>query len=158
MSDINLSRSLPPKDHQPQRTPIVSSDGSVMLDPHWGTIQPMILAPNVVTIGELEMIAHIQKGGAVIDTRQTRYYEDNGHIPTALSAPWQTVVEDVQDYIKNKVLTKDSVLALYCNGPQCPATPKAIHLLIESGWPAERLLYYRGGIMDWVSLGLPIEK
>ena len=45
---------------------------------------------------------------------------------------------------------------VFCNGPQCPATAQAIEALLAAGWPAERLLYYRGGIHDWVTLGLPL--
>ena len=46
---------------------------------------------------------------------------------------------------------------LFCNGPQCAATPDAIRRLFDAGHPPERLLYYRGGIHDWVTLGLPLE-
>ena len=45
---------------------------------------------------------------------------------------------------------------VFCNGPQCPATVQATEALLAAGWPAERLLYYRGGIHDWVTLGLPV--
>jgi hypothetical protein len=31
-------------------------------------------------------------------------------------------------------------------------------LLLESGQPAEAMRYYRGGIRDWVTLGLPLVK
>jgi hypothetical protein len=46
---------------------------------------------------------------------------------------------------------------VFCNGPQCTATAHAIDALLAAGWPAERLLYYRGGIYDWGdALGLPL--
>lgn len=157
MSNVELTRKTPAEDYTPQRTPTISNTGIVMLDPLWGTIQPIVSYPGVVTIGELELIEHIRSIGAVIDTRQTQYLDSSGRIPTALSAPWQSIVEDVRSHIEHKILTENSVLALYCNGPQCAATPKAIQLLIDSGWPAAQILYYRGGIMDWVSLGLPLQ-
>ena len=47
---------------------------------------------------------------------------------------------------------------VFCNGPQCPATAQAIEALLAAGWPAKRLLYYRGGIHDWVTLGLPLAE
>ena len=47
---------------------------------------------------------------------------------------------------------------VFCNGPQCPATAQAIEALLAAGWSAERLLYYRGGIHDWVALGLPLAE
>jgi hypothetical protein len=29
--------------------------------------------------------------------------------------------------------------------------------LLEEGHPADSILFYRGGIHDWVTLGLPLE-
>jgi rhodanese-related sulfurtransferase len=46
-------------------------------------------------------------------------------------------------------------VVLFCNGPQCTATPQAIARLLAAGWDADRLRYYRGGIHDWATLGLP---
>ena len=45
----------------------------------------------------------------------------------------------------------------FCNGPQCAATPDLIRTLLTGGYPPEAILYYRGGIHDWMTLGLPIE-
>lgn len=47
-------------------------------------------------------------------------------------------------------------IVLFCNGPQCTATAQATEALL-AGCAAERLRYYRGGIHDWVTLGLPLE-
>jgi rhodanese-related sulfurtransferase len=44
---------------------------------------------------------------------------------------------------------------LFCNGPQCPQSPRAIRALIEAGFPPDKILYYRGGMHDWMTLGLP---
>lgn len=45
-------------------------------------------------------------------------------------------------------------LLLWCNGPWCDQSPRAIHGLISAGYPAEKLYYYRGGMQMWQSLGL----
>lgn len=45
-------------------------------------------------------------------------------------------------------------LLLWCNGPWCGQSPRAIHALIKLGYPAEKLYYYRGGMQMWQSLGL----
>ena len=42
----------------------------------------------------------------------------------------------------------------FCNGPQCAASPETIEILLASGYPAAAILYYRGGLHDWMSLGL----
>ncbi len=45
-------------------------------------------------------------------------------------------------------------LLLWCNGPWCDQSPYAIKALLELGYPAEKLYYYRGGMQMWQSLGL----
>ena len=45
-------------------------------------------------------------------------------------------------------------LMLWCNGPWCGQSPRAIHALISLGYPANKLYYYRGGMQMWQSLGL----
>lgn len=45
-------------------------------------------------------------------------------------------------------------LILFCNGPWSDQSPRAIRALIALGYPAKKILYYRGGMQVWVSLGL----
>ena len=45
-------------------------------------------------------------------------------------------------------------LLIWCNGPWCGQSPRAIRSLISMGYPAEKLYYYRGGMQMWQSLGL----
>ncbi len=45
-------------------------------------------------------------------------------------------------------------LLLWCNGPWCGQSPRAIRALMGIGYPAEKLYYYRGGMQMWQSLGL----
>lgn len=45
-------------------------------------------------------------------------------------------------------------LVLWCNGPWCDQSPRAIHGLLKHGYPAEKLHYYRGGMQMWQILGL----
>lgn len=49
-------------------------------------------------------------------------------------------------------------LLLWCNGPWCGQSPRAIRALLEIGYPAEKLSYYRGGMQMWQSLGLTTIK
>ncbi len=50
--------------------------------------------------------------------------------------------------------TKAKELLLWCNGPWCGQSPRAIRALLAIGYPAEKLHYYRGGMQMWQSLGL----
>jgi rhodanese-related sulfurtransferase len=43
---------------------------------------------------------------------------------------------------------------LWCNGPWCEQSPRAIDGLVKLGYPKDRILYYRGGMQVWQLLGL----
>jgi rhodanese-related sulfurtransferase len=45
-------------------------------------------------------------------------------------------------------------LVLFCNGPWCDQSPRAIKGLLKIGYPADKLKYYRGGMTMWELLGL----
>lgn len=47
-------------------------------------------------------------------------------------------------------------LVLWCNGPWCDQSPRAIKSLINLGYPLENIHYYRGGMQNWLSLGLTV--
>lgn len=47
-------------------------------------------------------------------------------------------------------------LVLWCNGPWCGQSPRAIKGLIEHGFPPEKISYYRGGMQMWKILGLTV--
>lgn len=52
--------------------------------------------------------------------------------------------------------SKAKELTLWCNGMWCGQSPHAIHALLELGYPAEKIHYYRGGMQDWRILGLTV--
>jgi rhodanese-related sulfurtransferase len=114
----------------------------------WGAVQPIEIAPGVRTVGELELVEHLESGLAVIDTRRSHFYGE-ATIPGAINIPHP----DIDD--RRGELDGTAVTVLFCNGPQCKATPTAIRALLEHGHPAESLLYYRGGMHDWMTLGYP---
>ncbi len=47
-------------------------------------------------------------------------------------------------------------ILLWCNGMWCGQSPRAIRGLLELGYPADNILYYRGGMQAWQSLGLTV--
>lgn len=50
--------------------------------------------------------------------------------------------------------TEAKELVLWCNGPACGQSPRAIQGLLEVGYPADRIRYYRGGMQMWQLWGL----
>jgi len=69
-----------------------------------------------------------------------------------VNIPHQDVIERLAEFDPRRAT------AVFCNGPQCTATPRAVAALLAAGHPATSLLYYRGGIHDWVTLGLPLHR
>jgi rhodanese-related sulfurtransferase len=111
-------------------------------------VQPIELAPGVRTIGERELIEHLERGGALIDTRQPHFHSE-ATIPGARGIPHDEILDHLGE------LDAGSATAFFCNGPQCAATPDAIRALLDAGHPAGAILYYRGGMHDWMTLGYP---
>lgn len=50
--------------------------------------------------------------------------------------------------------SKAKELVLWCNGPWCDQSPRAIKALVELGYPARKIHYYRGGMQMWLLFGL----
>jgi len=45
-------------------------------------------------------------------------------------------------------------LVLWCNGPACGQSPRAIRGLLSVGYPPSKIHYYRGGMQIWQLFGL----
>jgi len=45
-------------------------------------------------------------------------------------------------------------LVLWCNGPACGQSPRAIRGLLAVGYPGDKIKYYRGGMQMWQLWGL----
>lgn len=129
--------------------PVPGEPGRFVVDATWGHINPIEIAPGVTTIGELEVLEHLEDGLPVIDTRPERIWA-RSTIPGARSVPHGELLERMDE------VPCDERVVLFCNGPQCSATPDAIRILLDVGHPPAGLLYYRGGIHDWMTLGLPV--
>lgn len=124
-------------------------------------IQPMIPAEGVTPIGELEVLEMLEHPDAiVVDSRTDKWYSE-GTIPGAISIPF-TDVADRLDLLGCELdfegyLCEDAKnVALFCNGMWCGQSPMAIRNMIQAGYPAERIFYYRGGMQDWRILGLSV--
>ena len=139
-------------------------------------IQPMHLAPGVETVGELELLAYLQKitrgddGILVIDSREADWLERSGIIPGAIHLPWErlhpghakpdAIAEIVElDFGASRDgplwnFEHARTLVFYCNGPWCGQSPTNIRQLLVLGYPAHKLKWYRGGMQVWKSFGL----
>ncbi len=80
--------------------------------------------------------------------------------PGAIELLWVSIKRlfgmEVNETALNWDLTKAKDLMLWCNGPWCDQSPRAIRALIKLGYPESKLSYYRGGMQDWLVLGLTV--
>ena len=138
-------------------------------------IQPMVLAPGVETIGELEVMDYLKKMAAgddsilVVDSR-TPDWVKKGTIPGSINIPWKKlkageaspiaigeVMEDnfnVEELDEGFDFSKAKTLVMFCNGMWCGQSPNNIKSLLGMGYPANKIKWYRGGMQDWEVLGL----
>jgi rhodanese-related sulfurtransferase len=140
-----------------------------------GKIQPMQpFAPHAVeTIGELEMIDYLQQRSAgdnsvlIIDSRTMDWVKRSGMIPGAVNISFTKfsssestleIMEDRFDVLAGETFdfSNAKTLVMYCNGNWCGQSPTAITKLLQMGYPAAKIKYYRGGMQSWTSLGLTV--
>ncbi len=133
-------------------------------------IHPMSAGEGVETVGEIELIefldTYVAAGeGLLIDSRIPAWFE-KGTIPGAINIPFSTL--DPKNQYRDEILqalgavkngdTWDysgaTELLMFCNGPWCDQSPRAIRNLLDVGYPAEKIRYYRGGMQLWLLLGL----
>ena len=107
--------------------------------------------------------------GLLIDSRVPVMYQ-SGSIPGAVNIPFSTLnpSNPYRDQILEALGARKSGdswnfsgavdLALFCNGPWCDQSPRAIRNLAAVGYPTAKLRYYRGGMQMWNLLGLTVKK
>ena len=124
-----------------------------------GTIQPLVPVPGVHPIGETEIIAALSDRNAlVVDMRDTND-RVKGTIPGSVGIPYTEVADRMSELGCTKAANAwncSAAKAVYafCNGPTCPQSPMAIRAMTREGFPATKIYYYRGGMLDWDALGL----
>jgi len=132
-------------------------------------IQPIKMHKDIQTIGEVELLHFMKtkgndKTGLLIDIRPKKSYQKES-IPSAVNIPASIKDDKVKLEKILKVLgakrsddgsldtSKAMQVAIYCNGLWCDKAPAFIKTFLDLGYPAEKMLYYRGGFQMWKILG-----
>jgi rhodanese-related sulfurtransferase len=120
-------------------------------------IQPMQVAPGVKTVGELELLDFLSKGGFVIDNRTVEWHV-KGTIPGAVNIPHTQIASRLNELGCTKGAkwncSNAKKVLLFCNGMWCGQSPTGIRAMLREGYPPEKILYYRDGMQGWSTLGL----
>lgn len=137
-------------------------------------IHPMKAAPGVETVGELELIDFLKsrvnkEAGLLVDSRMPDWH-NKGTIPGSVNIPF-SILEPGSEHTDailgilgaqkdgdQWTFRNSKELLLYCNGPWCDQSPRAIKNLLRLGYPSEKLSYYRAGMQGWQSMGLTVVK
>lgn len=132
-------------------------------------IQPIKMHKDIKTIAEVEVLNFMKekvnkKMGLLVDVRPKKDYLKES-IPSAVNIP--AAVKDNPAKLKKimKIFgikksadgsidtSKALEIAFYCNGLWCDKSSEFIKTLLDNGYPADKLLYYRGGFQMWKILG-----
>jgi len=142
-----------------------------------GKIQPMNIAAGIITVGEIEVLDFIKNrlnvnpaAYILVDARKRDWYEQMT-IPSSVNIPFDEVEYDEampEDFERVETLlgfkkvgeTYDfshaKTVLFFCNGPWCAQSSIAIAKLMKIGYPKEKILWYRGGLQDWLAVGLSV--
>ncbi|MBV7394807.1 rhodanese-like domain-containing protein [Mameliella sediminis] len=126
-------------------------------------IQPVSPAEGVRAIGELEVLAALQDPAIMVIDSRVRPDWQTGTIPGSVSIPYTEMVDRLGELgcevdFEGYECAPESVreVVLFCNGPWCGQSPTAIRRMIEAGYPAAKISYYRWGMQGWRMLGLTV--
>lgn len=142
-----------------------------------GAPQPIQLAKGVETVGELEFIEYMKKAQTddsivILDSRKPGWHAKL-RIPGSVNVPFTNfdsketsieMMEDEMGVVEREDGTLDfskaKTIVAYCNGFWCGQTPGMIknvkYSLLNMGYPAHKIKYYRGGMQAWTSFGFTV--
>lgn len=132
-------------------------------------IQPIKMHKDIQTIGEIELLTFMKKKvnkkkGILVDLRPKTAYKKES-IPSAVNIPAKVKdnkakLEKILKILGAKRLADGSLdtssvkdVAFYCNGLWCSKSSDFIKTFLKLGYPADKILYYRGGFQMWKILG-----
>ena len=129
-----------------------------------GFLQPLVPAEGVTLVSEKDMLLAMNNPDVlIVDMRSSHFYYDET-LPLAINVPYTGVSlnldelgceeEDSGKWDCSSAITS----YIFCNGPACTQSPIGIREMISLGFPAEKIFYYRGGMLVWTALGLTTIK
>ena len=140
-----------------------------------GHLLPMYIDEDVITYGELEVLAFMKKmqtddSMMLIDVCREEFYEYRT-IPGAVNMPFyhfkerssfefqfeqnmRTLGVYMNEEDDSLDFTKSKTIIIFCNGPWCSLSWTTIEVLLDLGYPPERIKWYRGGMQEWLAAGM----
>lgn len=124
-----------------------------------GYLQPMVPVDGVTPVGELEVLDCLGDDDHVVVDMRDPDWRLKGTIPGSMSIPFGEVADrlDVLGCVRSSLgwnCDGAKKVVAFCNGPACPQSSIAMQAMVDNGFPPEKIYYYRGGMQDWLVLGL----
>jgi rhodanese-related sulfurtransferase len=94
----------------------------------------------------------LDKGIVFVDVRDAEHYKES-HIPGAKHLSVKD--EGFTAEHLSAIAKKDQPVVFYCTGITCMASSTATQKAVDWGW--NKVYYFRGGITQWKTSGLPVE-
>jgi rhodanese-related sulfurtransferase len=148
---------------QTEKGPVEISRTMTPCGKNGGVLQPLVPVAGVTPVGEIEILEALSDRGALVVDMRDVNDRVKGTIPGSISIPYTEVANRMTELGCSKTgdqwncQSAKKVFA-FCNGPTCPQSPMAIRAMTREGFPANKIFYYRGGMLDWDALGLTSVK
>lgn len=139
-------------------------------------VQKMEPIKGIKAISEIDVIKFLKNEvanneGLLIDARLPQWYIQ-GTIPGALNVPFSVLSKSLGGQYIDQMLelfgaeqsdgkwdfSDAQKLLIFDNGPWCQQAVAAMKNLIKLGYPANKIIYYRGGMQYWQILGIKTIK
>ena len=136
-------------------------------------IAPLMADADVQTVGEREVISFVADqvangSGLLIDSRNAAdrtsgFITASVNVPGKLLLPENPFLNNIMQAMgarsfEGSLNFADALpLMVFDDGPSTTDAPNLINSLLALGYPAEKISYYRGGMLVWTALGLNTE-
>lgn len=125
-----------------------------------GFLQPLIPLPGIRPVTEIEVLQALNDPQTMVIDMRDEDEPLEATIPNSYHIPFNELEDRMGELGCTRMsrslwnCAKAPHVVAFCNGPVCPQSPIGIASMVRAGFPATKLSYYRGGMMDWEALGL----
>jgi rhodanese-related sulfurtransferase len=104
----------------------------------------------------LATVSRFVKAGAalLVNAREAQQFTE-GHIPGAVSVPYDDAVRDPT--LLGKLDPGERPIIVYCSGGTCESSLPLAEMLVRDFGP-RRVLVYEGGFPEWAASGEPVSR
>lgn len=140
--------------------PLVITRSMTVCARNKGYLQPLVPQPGVHPVTEIEVLHALNDPAIMVIDMRDEDEPLESTIPNSYHIPFNELEDRMGELSCTRVrqaqwdCAKAPDIIAFCNGPVCPQSPVGIANLVRSGFPASKISYYRGGMMDWEALGL----